>query len=38
MRGVDQGYTANRHRNATTEREQTTPNVTKIADHSKLAG
>ena len=42
MRGVDQGYTANRHRfrhrNAATEREQTLPNVTKTADYSKVAG
>jgi hypothetical protein len=41
MRGVDKGYTAHRHRfrhrNAATEREQT-PDVTKIADYSRVAG
>ncbi len=40
MRGVHQGFNRHRypHRNAATEREQTAPNVMKIADFSVAAG
>jgi len=38
MRGVDRGYTANRHRNTAAARQQTSPNVTKIFDYSNAAG
>jgi len=40
MRGVHKGFNRHRdrHRNAATEREQTLPNVTKIADFTRSAG